>query len=135
MPLAYINFVSGGHPDQGLPPGSPGMPDQGLPGSQPGVDNSLPTPPPGVWPPPTVGIHCPCAPWRAAWDYLAVAGSSAAPVSGVAGQPRPSVAGPSWSPGHPHRASQERHRTSQASRCRRPLVGRKPAYCHATTKA
>ena len=52
MPLAYINFVSGGHPDQGLPPGSPGMPDQGLPGSQPGIDNSLPPPPPGLaWPP------------------------------------------------------------------------------------
>ena len=81
MPLAYINFVSGGHPDQGLPPGSPGMPDQGLPGSQPGVDNSLPMPPPGVWPPPTVSHPIvPAPPWSAAWHHLAVAGSSAAPV-------------------------------------------------------
>ena len=41
-----------GHPDQGLP--GYGHPDQGLPGEQPGIDNELPTPPPGVWPPPTV---------------------------------------------------------------------------------
>jgi hypothetical protein len=53
----------GRHPDQGLPPGEgpvdPGYgvgeehPDQGLPGESGGFlpDNSLPTPPPGVWPP------------------------------------------------------------------------------------
>jgi hypothetical protein len=61
-------FVSGflrirerGHPDQGLPPGSPGAPDQGLPGEPPypdqglpGMeypDQGLPPNPPGIWPP------------------------------------------------------------------------------------
>jgi hypothetical protein len=52
-------FVSGflkvrkrspGHPDQGLPPGEgPVDPDYGIP--EEGVDNELPEPPPGIWPP------------------------------------------------------------------------------------
>ena len=46
-----------GHPDQGLPETEPGYPDQGLPGGEGGgeyPDHELPTPPPGIWPPPTV---------------------------------------------------------------------------------
>lgn len=56
--------IRGLHPDQGLPPVSPGAPDQGLPGEGAGdpgygypespVDPGygIPLPPPGVWPPP-----------------------------------------------------------------------------------
>ena len=58
MPLAYINFVSGGGAtDPGFGGGMPAGPgiDNSLPGCQPGVDNSLPTPPPGIWPPPSFG--------------------------------------------------------------------------------
>ena len=47
-----------GHPDQGLP-GEPDYPDQGLPDEGEGggeyPDNELPSPPPGIWPPPTIG--------------------------------------------------------------------------------
>ena len=46
-----------GHPDQGLPETEPGYPDQGLPGGEGGgeyPDHELPSPPPGIWPPPTV---------------------------------------------------------------------------------
>lgn len=45
MPFGF--FVEVNRPD-----GGGGRPDQGLPGEQPGIDNSLPTPPPGIWPPP-----------------------------------------------------------------------------------
>ena len=125
MPLAYINFVSGGHPDQGLPAGSPGMPDQGLPGSQPGIDNSLPTPPPGVWPPPTVAnpiVPIPPGPQC----RLAPSGrrSSAAPVPGIAGSPGHPSQGLPGAQGIPHRACQARRRIRQGSRCqphRRPV--------------
>jgi hypothetical protein len=70
----FLRVFNPGHrPDQGLP-GTPGHPDQGLPGDQPGIDNSLPgmpvypdhglppggvidnelpKPPPGIWPPPS----------------------------------------------------------------------------------
>ena len=49
----YLNVegFSGGYPDQGLP-GISLASTTALPGSQPGIDNSLPPPPPGVWPPP-----------------------------------------------------------------------------------
>jgi hypothetical protein len=55
----FLRIRSAGHPDQGLPPTSPGAPDQGLPGEPPypdqGLppypDQGLPTPPPGIWPP------------------------------------------------------------------------------------
>jgi len=61
--LAWITPVGGGHPDQGLPPGSPGAPDQGLP-TPPGIwpPDSLPPLPPGVWPSPPVGIWPPTRP-------------------------------------------------------------------------
>ena len=42
---AVIIPLSGGRPDQGLPPVSPGYPDQGLPGRPPHVGNR----PPGSW--------------------------------------------------------------------------------------
>jgi hypothetical protein len=43
-----------GHPDQGLPGiEEPVDPDYGVDEGA-GIDNELPTPPPGVWPPPTV---------------------------------------------------------------------------------
>jgi hypothetical protein len=50
-----------GHPDQGLPGvDEPTDPDYGVDdGSDPGVDNELPAPPPGIWPPLT-----PEQPWR-----------------------------------------------------------------------
>jgi hypothetical protein len=68
--LAWITpisgAISGGHPDQGLPPGVPGAPDQGLP-QPPQIwppDSLPPLPPgtdlpPGIWPPtrPTVPSH------------------------------------------------------------------------------
>jgi hypothetical protein len=47
--LALITPLSGGHPDQGLPP-QPVYPDQGLPGQ-----------PPGIWPSPGHPAH-PIAP-------------------------------------------------------------------------
>ena len=96
MPLAYINFVSGGHPDQGLPPGSPGMPDQGLPGSQPGIDNSLPTPPPGVLPPPTGAIPIvPAPPGTVPPGTIWPPGQSAASEPRhLPGKPRASLTGP-----------------------------------------
>jgi hypothetical protein len=57
----FLRVVRAGHPDQDLPPGSPGAPDQGLPGEPlypeqglPGMeypDQGLPAPPPGIWPP------------------------------------------------------------------------------------
>ena len=40
----------GGHPDAGLPGG--GYPSHGLPGGG-DIDNTLPAPPPGIWPPPS----------------------------------------------------------------------------------
>lgn len=47
-----------GHPDQGLPV-EPEHPDQGLPPEGEGggeyPDHELPSPPPGIWPPPTIG--------------------------------------------------------------------------------
>lgn len=49
--LALILPISGGYPDQGLPPGSPGAPDQGLPPGSPGSPShpiELPPLPPGV---------------------------------------------------------------------------------------
>jgi len=58
MPLAYINFVSGGGAtDPGFGGGVPAGPgiDNSLPGLPPGADNSLPAPPPGTWPPPSFG--------------------------------------------------------------------------------
>jgi len=42
----FLNIVEGG---------DGGRPDNSLPGSQPGIDNSLPEPPPGIWPPPSIG--------------------------------------------------------------------------------
>jgi hypothetical protein len=42
---------NGNYPDQGLPGGSGGRPEQGLP---PFPEHGLPTPPPGVWPPPSI---------------------------------------------------------------------------------
>ena len=51
----YLNIVEGGHPDQGLPGGGGGQIDNSLPGSQPGIDQGLPQPPPGIWPPPSLG--------------------------------------------------------------------------------
>ena len=101
MPLAYINFVSGGHPDQGLPPGSPGMPDQGLPGSQPGIDNSLPTPPPGLALPP-VPTHPiqpapPGTPPGAIWPRR----RAARPVQGLPGSPGHPSQGLPGAPPHP----------------------------------
>lgn len=65
----YLNIgrrTRPGHPDQGLP-GEPDYPDQGLPDEGEGggeyPDNELPSPPPGIWPPPTIGhpVH-PIAP-------------------------------------------------------------------------
>lgn len=53
----------GRHPDQGLPgEESPVDPDYGLEEGA-GVDNELPSPPPGIWPPPTINhpVH-PIAP-------------------------------------------------------------------------
>jgi hypothetical protein len=52
-----------GHPDQGLPGvDEPTDPDYGVDEGA-GVDNELPSPPPGIWPPPTIGhpVH-PIAP-------------------------------------------------------------------------
>jgi hypothetical protein len=47
-----------GHPDIGLPV-EPEHPDQGLPPEEGGEgeypDHELPSPPPGIWPPPTIG--------------------------------------------------------------------------------
>ena len=44
-----------GHPDQGLPgTDGPTDPDYGVDEGSPGIDNELPGPPPGIWPPPTV---------------------------------------------------------------------------------
>jgi len=40
MPFGFFVEVTGDRPDQGLP------------GQQPGIDNTLPKPPPGVFPPP-----------------------------------------------------------------------------------
>jgi hypothetical protein len=50
----YLNVegFSGEFPDNSLP-GAPAYPDIGGPGAQPGIDNSLPEPPPGIWPPPS----------------------------------------------------------------------------------
>jgi|KBSMisStandDraft_5_1062788.scaffolds.fasta_scaffold684363_2 hypothetical protein len=61
--LGYFWPVSGGHPDQGLPPGSPGSPDQGLP-QPPSIwpPVTLPPLPPGVWPNPPVGVWPPHSP-------------------------------------------------------------------------
>lgn len=58
----FLRVRHGGHPDNELPEGegpvdpgygidAGGRPDQGLP---PYIDNTLPTPPPGVWPPPSI---------------------------------------------------------------------------------
>lgn len=58
MPLAYIRILRrGDRPgiDNSLPGGSGGEIDNELPGSQPGIDNELPQPPPGIWPPPSMG--------------------------------------------------------------------------------
>ena len=51
----YLNVqgFGGEYPDQGLP-GSPGYPHQAA-RCQPGIDNALPEPPPGIWPPPSRG--------------------------------------------------------------------------------
>lgn len=46
----FLRIRSGAHPDHELPSGE--HPSNELPGSQPGIDNELPMPPPGVWPPP-----------------------------------------------------------------------------------
>lgn len=44
------------HPDQGLPPGEgPVDPDYGISEEHPSHPIELPPPPPGLWPPPTVG--------------------------------------------------------------------------------
>ncbi len=51
----FLNIVEGGSPDNSLPGGGGGYPDNSLPGNQPGIDNSLPEPPPGIWPPPSLG--------------------------------------------------------------------------------
>jgi len=51
----YLNIVEGGQPDNSLPGGQGGSIDNSLPGQQPGIDNSLPPPPPGIWPPPSLG--------------------------------------------------------------------------------
>jgi hypothetical protein len=49
----FLRLRRGGHPDQGLPGGEgPVDPDYGIDEGGGGFpDNSLPTPPPGVWPP------------------------------------------------------------------------------------
>lgn len=56
--LADIRYIRPGHrPDQGLPGGEgPVDPDYGIDaGGHPSHPIELPEPPPGVWPPPTVG--------------------------------------------------------------------------------
>jgi hypothetical protein len=48
----FLNIVSGDQPDNSLPGGE--HPDQGLPGAPLVPGNALPSPPLGVWPPPTI---------------------------------------------------------------------------------
>jgi hypothetical protein len=58
MALAYIRIRRRGQQpgiDNSLPGGSGGEIDNSLPGDQPGIDNELPEPPPGIWPPPSLG--------------------------------------------------------------------------------
>jgi hypothetical protein len=54
--LARIIPVDGpdGRPDNSLPPEFGGRPDNSLPPLPGAPDNTLPKPPPGVWPPPSV---------------------------------------------------------------------------------
>jgi hypothetical protein len=89
----WLNVRSSGHPDHELPGGG-GRPDNALPGDQPGIDNSLPgmpaypshglppngvidnelpMPPPGVWPPPTAShpiVPAPGVPPGAIWPPI-----------------------------------------------------------------
>lgn len=53
----FLRVREGGHPDQGLPGGGgPVDPDYGIDeGGRPTHPIELPDPPPGIWPPPTVG--------------------------------------------------------------------------------
>jgi hypothetical protein len=113
----FLRIRRGGHPDQGLPGGEgpvdPGYgigiehPDQGLPGPQPGIDNELPTPPPGIWPPLTpshpIQPAPPGTPPGAIWPPvghpshpIAPGGSPPAPDQGLpAGSLRPDQGLPS----------------------------------------
>ena len=56
MPLAYIKFVNRGpsevDPDYGVDADGPGI-DNSLPPGTPPIAGNLPSPPPGVWPPPS----------------------------------------------------------------------------------
>lgn len=54
--LAYITLLGSGGPgiDNSLPGQGGNYPDHGLPVPPPLVDNSLPRPPPGVFPPPSI---------------------------------------------------------------------------------
>jgi hypothetical protein len=55
----WLRQLKPGHPDIGLP-GLPGNgsgstdPGYGIDIGPPGIDHELPTPPPGIWPPPTI---------------------------------------------------------------------------------
>jgi hypothetical protein len=87
--LAYITPVTGGgHPDQGLPPGSPGSPDQGLP-TPPGIwpPDSLPPLPPGINPP--VGIWPPSRPTVPSHPIVIYPGRPVHPDQGLPGGGRP----------------------------------------------
>lgn len=52
MPFGYFVEVSRGHPGNELPPGHGHISNE-LP-NIPGIPGTLPEPPPGVWPPPTI---------------------------------------------------------------------------------
>lgn len=57
MALAYIRFVNGPNavdPGYGVEAEGPGI-DNSLPPGMPAIPGNLPTPPPGVWPPPSAG--------------------------------------------------------------------------------
>jgi hypothetical protein len=88
LQAGYFYPVSGGHPDQGLPPGVPGAPDQGLP-QPPQIwpPDSLPPLPPGIWPSPPVGVWPPTRP--------------TVPSHPIVIYPGHPGHRPPWSPGHP----------------------------------
>ena len=70
------------HPDQGLPPGSPGSPDQGLPPVSPGAPtHPIATPPETFW------VVCGIPGYG--WKYVAIS-----PVPGVPPRPTPEPPAP-----------------------------------------
>ena len=110
----FLHILSSGHPDHSLPEGPTGHPDQGLPEGEspvdPGYGLELPSPPPGVWPPPVIAHPIvpapPGTPPGAIWPPVAPShpwqppSGSTPPASG-AGTPSHPIAGQPGEPSHP----------------------------------